>query len=67
MLLGCAPQQVAVDPAAGQAPVCAVRAGDRQSYWSEKAARRDGAFILLAGECPARPNSEGGAGGSSGM
>ena len=67
MLLGCAPQQVAVVPAAGQAPVCAVRAGDRQSYWNEQAARRDGAFILLAGECPARPNSEGGAGGSGGM
>jgi hypothetical protein len=65
-LFGCATQQLAVDPA-GQAPVCAVKAGERQSYWNERAARLDGALVVLAGECPARPNSEGGAGGSGGM
>jgi hypothetical protein len=44
-----------------------VKAGERQSYWTEEAARRDGAMILLDGECPTRPNSEGGGGGSGGM
>jgi hypothetical protein len=66
LFLGCAPQQVAFSPA-GETAVCAVKAGERQSYWTEAAARRDGAMILLAGECPTRPNSEGGAGGSGGM
>ncbi len=67
VLLGCASQQqLAVYPE-GQAPVCAVKAGDRQSYWNERAARLDGAFVILTGECPARPNSEGGAGGSGAM
>jgi hypothetical protein len=66
LLSGCATQQVAAYPE-GQAPVCAVKAGDRQSYWNERAARLDGALVVLAGECPARPNSEGGAGGSGGM
>jgi hypothetical protein len=66
VLFGCATQQLAVDPT-GQAPVCAVKAGDRQSYWNERVARLDGALVVLAGECPARPNSEGGAGGSGGM
>jgi len=66
LLLGCVPQQLAVNPN-GQAPVCAVKAGQRQSYWSEAEARRDGAMVLLAGECPASPNSEGGVGSSGGM
>ena len=66
LLLGCAPEQLAVKPN-GQAPVCAVKAGERQSYWSDEGARRDGAMVLLAGECPTRPNSEGGGGGSGGM
>ena len=66
LLLGCAPQQVAINPN-GQTPVCAVKGGQRQSYWSEAVARRDGAMVLLAGECPAPPNSEGGVGGSGGM
>jgi hypothetical protein len=66
LLLGCAPQQLAVNRN-GQAPVCAVKAGQRQSYWNEAVAGRDGAIILLAGECPASPNSEGGVGGSGGM
>ena len=67
-VLGCAaqPPQVAASGNA-QLPVCAVKGGDRQSYWSEQAARRDGAFVVLAGECPSRPNSEGGAGGAGGM
>jgi hypothetical protein len=68
VLLGCAaqPPQLAASGNA-QLPVCAVKGGDRQSYWSEQAARLDGAFVVLAGECPSRPNSEGGAGGSGGM
>jgi hypothetical protein len=51
----------------GQALVCAVKAGQRQSYWTEGVAQRDGAMVLLVGECPAPPNSEGGVGGSGGM
>jgi hypothetical protein len=35
------------------APVCAVKAGTRQSYWNACQANRDGAIIVLAGECPA--------------
>jgi hypothetical protein len=66
LLLGCAPQQLAANVNEG-APVCAVKAGQRQSYWNEEAARRDGALVVLAGECPAQPNSEGGGGGSGGM
>ena len=67
LLLGCAtPPQVAVSPE-GQMPVCAVKAGDRQSYWNERAARLDGALVVLTGECPPQPNSEGGMGGSGGM
>jgi len=66
LLLGCAPPQLAANPNV-QAPVCAVKAGQRQSYWNEAVARHDGAMVLLAGECPAPPNSEGGAGGSGGM
>ena len=69
VLLGCAAQphqQLAADPP-GPAPVCAVKSGDRQSYWSAQAAQRDGAFVILTRECPARPNSEGGGGGSGGM
>jgi len=49
------------------APVCAVKAGTRQSYWNACQASRDGATIVLAGECPASPNSDGGGGGSGGM
>ena len=37
-----------------QAPVCAVLAGDRQSYWNECLAQRAGATVLRAGECPNR-------------
>ena len=40
--------------AAVQAPVCAVLAGDRQSYWNECLAERAGAIVLRAGECPNR-------------
>ena len=72
VLFGCAPQQLAAYREAEAYPeeqrvVCAVKAGDRQSYWNERTARLDGALVVLAGECPARPNSEGGAGGSGGM
>ena len=37
-----------------QVPVCAVLAGDRQSYWNECLAQRAGAIILRSGECPNR-------------
>ena len=68
LLFGCAaqPPQLAAS-VNSQARVCAVKGGERQSYWNEPAAERDGAFVVLAGECPARPNSEGGAGGAGGM
>jgi hypothetical protein len=36
----------------GAAIVCAVKAGQRQSYWSEQAAVADGAMVLYKGECP---------------
>ena len=51
------------------APVCAVKAGARQSYWNACQASREGATIVLAGECPSSPNSDGGGGGggSGGM
>jgi hypothetical protein len=49
------------------APVCAVKAGAKQSYWNACQASRDGAFVLLTGECPASPNSDGGGGGGGGM
>lgn len=67
-LLGCEaqPPQVAASGSA-QLPVCAIKGAERQSYWNDQAAQRDGAFVVLAGECPARPNSEGGGGGSGGM
>lgn len=69
VLLGCTAQPPQVAASANpQLPVCAVKNGDRQSYWNEQAARVDGAFVVLAGECPSRPNSEGGgAGGAGGM
>ncbi len=43
----------------GRGIVCAVRAGDRQNYWNERAAQHNGAVVLFEGECPAEPNSEG--------
>ena len=39
--------------------VCAVKAGDRQNYWSERAAQLNGALVIFRGECPAAPNNEG--------
>ena len=39
--------------------VCAVKAGDRQNYWSEQAAQLNGALVIFRGECPAQPNNEG--------
>ena len=44
--------------AAVQAPVCAVLAGERQSFWNECQAQRAGALILSAGECRSRPSHE---------
>jgi hypothetical protein len=67
VLLGCVTQPPVAASANAQLPVCAVKRGERQSYWSERAAQLDGAFVVLAGECPAQPNSEGGAGGAGGM
>ena len=68
VLLGCVaqPPQLAAS-SNGQGTVCAVKNADRQSYWTEQAARLDGAFVVLTGECPSRPNSEGGAGSAGGM
>src|SRR6266478_10037362 len=37
-----------------QAPVCAVRAGAKQSYWKDCRARSDGALVLWTGECTDR-------------
>jgi hypothetical protein len=42
-----------------QGVVCAVKAGDRQNYWNERAAQLNGALVIFKGECPAEPNSEG--------
>ena len=44
---------------AEQGVVCAVKAGDRQNYWTEQAAQADGALVVFRGECPAEPNNEG--------
>jgi hypothetical protein len=65
VLLGCTAQQVAVHPA-GQALVCAVKAGERQNYWNEQAARSAGALVILTGECPSVPSMDG-SGAGSGM
>jgi hypothetical protein len=37
-------------PAAGT--VCAVKYGEKRSYWNEQAALADGAYVLSVGECP---------------
>jgi hypothetical protein len=42
-----------------QGVVCAVKAGDRQNYWNERAAQLNGALVIFRGECPAEPNTEG--------
>ena len=52
----CAPppqanQEAAVCPAV-KAPVCAVHRGEKQSYWNECEARRQGAILTTPGECP---------------
>ena len=39
------------------APVCAALAGQRQTYWNECLAQRDGAIIFSIGECPYRPGN----------
>ena len=39
--------------------VCAVKAGDRQNYWTEQAALANGAVVVYRGECPAEPNNDG--------
>jgi hypothetical protein len=61
-LLGCATQQVAISPE-GRAPVCAAKAGEQQNYWNERTARLDGAVVMFPGECPTRPNADGGGAG----
>ena len=63
LLSGCATQQVALRPE-GQTAVCAVRAGEKQNYWNEQAARSAGALVLLTGECPSSPSIDGGGAGS---
>ena len=65
VLFGCAPAPQPAAYRAGQAypgergVVCAVKAGDRQNYWSEQAAQLNGALVIFKGECPAQPNNEG--------
>ncbi len=65
VLAGCAPApQLTADRQGDAYPeersvVCAVKAGDRQNYWSEQAALADGAVVIFRGECPAEPNNEG--------
>ena len=68
VLTGCATQQTAVYPEGQAYPqergvVCAVKAGDRQNYWTARAAQLNGAVVIFTGECPAEPNSEGFSGG----
>ena len=64
-LFGCAPASQPAAEREGQAypsergVVCAVKAGDRQNYWSERAAQLNGALVIFRGECPAAPNNEG--------
>jgi hypothetical protein len=36
----------------GKTIVCAVKAGEMQSYWNICDAKRDGALVMFAGECP---------------
>jgi hypothetical protein len=64
VLLSCAPQQFSAYRAGQAYPqergvVCAVKAGDRQNYWNERAAQLNGGVVIFQGECPAEPNSEG--------
>jgi hypothetical protein len=64
VIFGCAPQQLAAYPQTEAYPeeqgvVCAVKAGDRQNYWNDRAAQLNGAVVIFKGECPAEPNSEG--------
>jgi hypothetical protein len=65
VLFGCATTQQFTGYREGQAypqergVVCAVKAGDRQNYWNERAAQLNGALVIFNGECPAAPNSEG--------
>ena len=65
VLFGCATTQQSTGYREGQAypaeraVVCAVKAGDRQNYWNERAAQLNGALVIFQGECPATPNSEG--------
>jgi hypothetical protein len=65
VLLGCTAQQVAVRQV-GQTIVCAVKAGEKQNYWNEEAARSAGALVILAGECPSVPGMDS-SGAGSGM
>ena len=65
VLFGCAPAPQLTAYRQGDAypeergVVCAVKAGDRQNYWSEQAAQLNGAVVVFRGECPAEPNTEG--------
>ena len=65
VLFGCATtQQFTAYPERQAYPeergvVCAVKAGDRQNYWNERAAQLNGALVIFKGECPAQPNNEG--------
>jgi hypothetical protein len=50
-ILGSRAQQQPPAACAQAAPVCALKDGNKQSYWNVCLAARDGAQILYAGEC----------------
>ena len=55
MVLGLVAQlagTAASPPPAAAGIVCAVKAGEKRSYWNEQAALSDGAYVLSVGECP---------------
>jgi hypothetical protein len=43
----------------GTTIVCAVKDGEMQSYWNVCDAKRDGALVMSAGECPAGTHESG--------
>jgi hypothetical protein len=50
-ILGSRAQQPPPAACAQVAPVCALKDGNKQSYWNQCLAARDGAAILYPGEC----------------
>jgi hypothetical protein len=50
-VVGSQAQQPVPAECAQNAPVCALKGGDRQTYWNACLALRDGAQFLYAGNC----------------